>query len=525
MNTPQSKLFFYSLIFVAAALPLSAAAISLGGGLALVAALVEFFRARSKAVTVPQISYLFPTFIFGLQLLSFLCTSNHAAGVYDLKKALPFLLIPLAFFLAPPISERQRQLLLQIFSVAVVVSAMGAMLQFYRADNRSILDAQFAGFIHHIRFSLMVLLAIASLLLSAFNLKNKRSLALGLHVSAILFLLLFLVWHQSLTGISTLIILVFAICFYFGFKLKRPRIRLGLLALVLVGVFAPALFVGKVAYDFYNTDKVEAAALPQFTANGNPYINDLSNQFTENGHYIGLYLSEVELGEAWNKRSTLDYDSTTPEGYRVSDTIIRYLTSKNLTKDAEGVAALTGQDIRWIEEGISNYKLAGNGFSLYPRLYVTIWEMDHYLKTGNSENKSVAQRFEYLKAGWTIWMEHFWFGVGVGNWKEAYADAYREMGSSMRPEQYADAHNQYLSWLARLGLLGTAFILCCLVYPVVRLKSWKTTLAGIFFAIILVSNFGDSNLDTHSGGYFFVFFYCLFLVPSHSKKSTSSKVA
>ncbi|WP_394340529.1 O-antigen ligase family protein [Mangrovibacterium diazotrophicum] len=133
------------------------------------------------------------------------------------------------------------------------------------------------------------------------------------------------------------------------------------------------------------------------------------------------------------------------------------------------------------------------------------------MKTGNANNKSIAQRIEYFQAAWTIWQKHFWFGVGTGNWKVAYKNTYQQMGSDMDESQYADAHNQYLAWLVRFGFIGTVIILFLFFWPVLRVQLSQFPLFGAFIFILVVSNMGDSNLDTHVGGYFFLLFYCLFL--------------
>ncbi|WP_372775546.1 O-antigen ligase family protein [Mangrovibacterium sp.] len=147
------------------------------------------------------------------------------------------------------------------------------------------------------------------------------------------------------------------------------------------------------------------------------------------------------------------------------------------------------------------------------------------MKTGNANDKSLAQRIEYYTAAWSIWHDNFWFGVGTGNWKVAYQQAYQEMGSDMAEDQYADAHNQYLAWLVRFGLLGTLLILCLLALPIIQSGMCRNAIGMAFVAILLISNLGDSNLDTHVGGYFFILFYCLFLTNIDQLESPSSQMA
>jgi len=385
--------------------------------------------------------------------------------------------------------------------------------KFQLGDQIALLDAQYVGFIHHIRFSLMILVVF----LIQFYLANRRWQEYSLYRRAVaimlnLFLLFFLFWQQSLTGILTLGFLGGYLLVTMVLKTRNGKKLIGLICLLVSIVIIPLGYIAKVVYDFYNKDQIVVEDLPAATVNGHVYLHDIANPFTENGHFIGMYQCEKELREAWKQRSSFQYDGDDGNGNKIKDTLIRYLTSLNLPKDASGVTALADVDVRNIEAGISNYKLAGTKLSLYPRLYVSVWELDHYFKTGNSNHKSIAQRIEYSKAAWMIWKENFWFGVGPGNWKQAYHDAYKAMDSKMDESEYADAHNQYLAWLVRFGLIGTLIIIFLLAWPVVQAGAYKSPIFVVFLLIAVISNLGDSNLDTHAGGYFFLFFFSLFLV-------------
>ncbi|WP_163718761.1 O-antigen ligase family protein [Mangrovibacterium lignilyticum] len=507
----RKPLFYYSLLLFAAALPFSVALISIAAALALIFAFVSSERNSWGDVFAERKYLLLIVSIYLIHALGMLFCKDLAAGFYDLNKALPFLLVPLAFYVAPKLTLVQLRNVMQLFSLAVFFSALITFCKFYWASDQLLLDAQFIGFIHHIRFSLMIVLALSiQVYLLATRWKVLGLWYIAATIGTGLFMLYFLFWQQSLTGIMTFwAVLLLAIVL---FTLHKSSLKQRLVSVLLLGLLLvmPAFYLYRVIDDFYRVDSVDSAQLPQQTALGNPYKHDLNNPFTENGHHIGLYFCESELRGAWNRRSTVAYDSLDENKYRISDTLIRYLTSRNLTKDDEGVSRLSDEEILYIESGVSNYLLATRQLSLYPRLYVSVWEIDNFMKTGNSNNKSLAQRIEYLKAGSSIWKDHFWFGVGTGNWKAAYKQAYHDMGSEMDESQYADAHNQYLAWLVRFGLIGAAAILFLLAYPMIQSGLFSNPLVLSFALILLISNLGDSNLDTHVGGYFFIFFYCLF---------------
>lgn len=325
------------------------------------------------------------------------------------------------------------------------------------------------------------------------------------------FFVVFLLWHQSFTGIVTFLGMSSIGIFLLTRQFKNRKNKVIAFSIMVFLILFPVAYTIYAIDRFYDTDEIVAEQLETKTALGNPYKHDLKNERIENGHYVGLYWSEDEMKEAWNKRAHLKYDEKDQYGYEVRFTLVRYLTSKNLRKDAEGVNQLTEQDIRNIENGISNYLLVQKGISLYPRVYITIWELDTYLKTGYANQQSVSQRIEYIKAALRIIKDHFFFGVGTGNWKAAYREAYQKNKSQMDPARYGDAHNQYLNYMVKFGLVGLLWILFAIIYPVVKTRSYRNPIFFLFLVSMAIANLGDSNLETHVGSSFFVLFYCLFL--------------
>jgi hypothetical protein len=218
------------------------------------------------------------------------------------------------------------------------------------------------------------------------------------------------------------------------------------------------------------------------------------------------------MREEWNKISTKKYDDLLPNGYPLYSILIRYLTSKGLKKDAEGIKSLTVQDIKNVENGISNIIFQKKKYTLYPRIYQTVWEYYMYSKTGNPSYQSFSQRIEYSKAALTIIKKHFWFGVGAGNWKEEFNKAYISNKSKLDESLYASSHNQYLNYMVKFGFTGLMIILFFIVYPVIKNKKYNDPLFMIFLVFLFFANFADSNFETHMGSSFFLFFYCLFVV-------------
>ena len=235
-------------------------------------------------------------------------------------------------------------------------------------------------FVDHIRFSILIDMAIFSLMYMAFD----RSMAplrweRILYAIVICWLVIFLFILQAITGI--IIFLGVGFILFWVYLPKVPTLVLRwtlavfMIAAALIGFSLLTRSVGR----FYNVEEVDPDNIDQATVNGNPYSHDFSRRFIENGHYTWLYLCETELRREWNKVSKLDYDGRDLNGNRIRHTLIRYLTSKGLRKDSVGLVQLSGEDIRLIESGKTNY-LQGRKFSLYNKLYEVLWQIDVFRK-------------------------------------------------------------------------------------------------------------------------------------------------
>ncbi len=509
-----SNWFYLAAILFAVSLPFSIALISISGGLLLFTSLLQLNKEQLRKTFNERKLFLFPIGIFFIYLVWLIFTNDWKWASYDLRKNMAYLILPAAFLLGPKLSKTQYKNILYVFSFAVVLSSIITLVNFYLKEDHSILNAQHYGFMHHIRFSLQIdfsLLIFVQLLFEQrkiLNIYQKTGIVLAVGI-----LISFLVWHQSLTGIITLLITIFIALVIWFFKHTSPKIKvIGAFVLVL-SVLLPAAYLYYAVNRYYTFDSIDQNQLSELTVEGNKYSHDLKKKEVENGHYVWLFVCDKELEEEWNKRSDLKYNTLDTFGYNVKYTLIRYLASKNLRKDAAGVQALTESDVSNIENGISNYLLADIGLSLYPRIYVSIWELDSYYRTGNANHRSLAQRIEYSKAAFSIIQDNFWLGVGTGNWKKAYRDFYVSSNSQMAPERYGNVHNQYLNYMVKFGLIGLLLVLFFIFYPVLKSKEYRNKLFLLFLVIMFIGNFGDANFETHTGSNFFVFFYCLFLTP------------
>ena len=523
LNLLRENVFYYSLILFVVSLPFSEAFVSISVGVMLFQAIIFTFFKHNVEKSKSKISFFMISSIFVIYLLGIMITEDLPFAFYELKKVIFWVILPLTFYLSPKISREKFYNLLIVFCIAVFVASIFTVLKMIIAGDFLINEFRVITLVSHIRFSFQVLLSIiiaTYFIISRFRIFSLRYSNLILFIF-IIWMIIFMNLLKSITGIialfgTSMILLLFII------KKRNNKFRVvGILALLFI-VFLPIIYVASVWRDFYDIEQVSPYNVDKYTESGNLYYFDFSSHQKENGNLERLYICESELRSEWNKRSQLKYDSLNSHGYPYSSTLIRYLTSKGLRKDSIGVNSLTKNDIYAVEKGIANHIFIDKKFSIYPRIYETIWELDRYFRTGDPNYQSFSQRIEFVKAALVLIKKNPIFGIGTGNWKIKYAEAYNEMNSKLIKDNQGPAHNQYINYMVKFGIIGFVYILSMLIIPVFRENHKSNLLFLLFLVSIAIVNLGDSNLESHMGLSFICFFYCLFLwnSPDEIKKFT-----
>lgn len=443
----------------------------------------------------------------------------HAVGVLwsedidyalkDLRIKLPLLALPVIFSSINWKEIGGIKLILSFFVTSVFVSSIVSTVVYlgYGIEVKDIRDISI--FISHIRFGLMVVLAIFIILYFSLKLRSGRwikVLLLGLAI----WLTFFLFILKSLSGIVVFGVGIYVLLLKYLFSYKTGVIRIGISSLLIA---SPLVLLSYFYYhinQFYTIEGTEQGQMEQFSKKGNPYGFDTSNKAKENGRYVKFQIAEVELREAWNKRSTLLYDGNDKIGQRLSEVLQRFLTSKGFKKDEEGVLNLTDEEVKAIESGIANVRYM-DGLSVDDRIYQVIWEIDSYLNGSNPQGNSVSMRFEFWKTGWGIFKENPVFGVGTGDIKNAFAEMYIRENTALDQKFRLRGHNQYLTIAAQLGLLGLLIFISLLVVPFIENKNGRKTLFIGFWVIAVLSMINEDTIETQMGVTFFSFFYCFLL--------------
>ncbi|MBO4614433.1 MAG: O-antigen ligase family protein [Bacteroidales bacterium] len=431
-------------------------------------------------------------------------TSDFTYAMNDLRIKLPLLALPIFFGTSEPLSTKKLNIILITFVAGVfTASLMGVVAKIFaeNSDFRSL-----SLFISNIRMSLMLCLSFFILayfiVKKTFFTKATRWIA----ICVAIWLLIFMSIIQSITGSACLFIALTTILIVVAIKTRNKIHRAVCITLAAIIPITITAFIAYSVHDFYTPtcDNVQLKT----TAAGNPYDEIVSDGTIENGNLVWLNISKAELTEAWAKRSTIHIDSLDNKGQFIYPTLVRYMTSLGLTKDAEGISKMSDTDIKNVENGETNYRFA-NRSGLACRIYVIIWEIDVYRKTGDCNGHSAVQRIEFLKYGGKLAALNLLTGTGTGDVNEEFQKLYEEENSNLLPEFRHRAHNQFLTFMISFGIIG--FIICLLAWFVPAFLKWDTNkfLFGIFFLIATISMFSDDTLETTTGTVFVAFFFSL----------------
>jgi hypothetical protein len=512
----HNTIYYFGLCLLAASLPLSMFLLSVAQIVLLVNWVLEG-KFEKKFILNDKIKSIVPfLIIYGIHIIGMFYSSDLIYGLHDLRIKLPLLVLPIIIGTSNSLNIKQISTIILCFIAAVLVSTIISTGYLFSWWGKPVTDIRdISVFISHIRLALMINIAIFSLfwlLFQPYISKGRIILILIL-----IWLVLFLFMLKSLTGI----IIFFICCTFFSLKwvymhkimLVRWVVVVGALTLLLL---AASYFSASIA-QFYTIEKIDLSSLDKATINGNLYNHNLASRDFENGNYTWLYVCDKELQSTWTKRSKILFDKTDIKGQELRYTLIRYLTSKGLRKDSIGVMTLTDQDIKNIELGMANYIYSWK-FSLYPRIYQLLWEVNQYQQGSNPSGHSFTQRLEYFRTACHIIQNHFWLGVGTGDVSMAFHNQYQNDHSKLIPRWQLRAHNQFITFFLTFGIFGFIIIGIALFYPIFREKKWNDYFMLLFLFTGFVSFLNEDTLETHAGVSFFAFFYSLFLFGFQSKE-------
>lgn len=451
------------------------------------------------------------TCVYFIHAIGLLYTENMAYALNDMRIKLPLLVFPILFAGIPHLKKSGAHFLFKVFVFALFISTLISFGNIISNKPDDLRDG--VMFVSHIRLGLMICLSLFYFLI-CWKGENKIWRILFLLIG--IWFLWFMVFTRSATGI-----VIFGMTFGFismiwslrNWNALLAKGTLFVTAFIAVGV---VYYLNEARTEYFNV-KEGKEDLEKVTSEGEPYYHIYENTFIENGYFTDIYIAPKELESSWNNSSEYKFKGIDNRGQNLESTLRRYLTSKGLRKDANGVGQLEQSDIQNIENGITNY-LEPSWGPIEKRLNEFFYEWTAFRNGADPSGNSLFMRTEFWKNGWQVFMENKWFGVGTGDIKIELDKKYELNNSLLDKEHRFRVHNQYLAFGICFGIVGTLLILFCFYYPIFTRKTDYLFLA--FILIYSLSFLTEDTLETQAGVTFVAFFSAFFL--SHWKRDQAS---
>lgn len=465
---------------MALGLPVSHTLMSVGLALGLIFALAYALRFGFQRPNFPE--YLLPV-LFVLMAIAVLPALPNEAALRELRLKIPFLLLPLAWFwLRPQRSDLRFWLWLTAFG-CMLAFLVGAF-RFYELWPQ-VQPRLFSPFISNVRMgTLLVLCSLGFFYLD----RGWRPYAF------LAFAVLYLLFLQAMTALLLSAILLPL--------LFSARIRIFWALALLLCVFG----LGFYTYKAYLPDS-EPEFYPMFSPEGHPYKYDFSDPSIENGHYVFRYVCPYELRREWAKRSQLSIDSNHALAYPVYPTLLRYLSSRGLRKDASGVRALSDHEVKAIESGVANC-LELETPAIRARWHELVRDMHYYIKTGNPNHKSLPIRLELWKGASALLSARPWFGLGIDSLRPALKSQIQQSNSPLNAQYGSlNPHNQWLFFALTAGIPFMGICLLLWTAPLFWAKFRNAPYFLFYFGLMTLAMCTEDVLDTQAGVAQFVWFW------------------
>lgn len=440
-----------------------------------------------------------------LFLLGYFASANEAYYLKEIRTKMPLWVMPAALALMPALDKRKQSLVLHFFVAGCLVAMFAGV---YNLLHGAVVDRRdLSPMVSHIRSGLYIVLSLFMLLRWLLP-QNAHLRLLPRWSYAIVFgvLLFWLFYLKSFTAVLLFLLLFPPVLLWLLVKNYSVKWRALIIGFFTVGAMATLGYLAYSVSSFYEVKSVDFSRLPKFTAQGNEYVHDSTLSVRENGNLIYIYVQFDEMREAWNERSTLKYDSLDKKGNPLHHTLLRYLASKNVTRDAEGVSSLSDDDVQNIENGIPNY-LYGETFNIKGRIYETLWELEMYTGSGDPNGKSLSARIELWKAAFKAVSKNPISGFGTGDVRGALRAQLKESNSKLVYHEQFGPHNEYLAVLLALGIPGLLWMLFAFLLPVFNKKYKPSFVFYAMLGILLLSALNEDIFETQASVTFFAFMF------------------
>jgi hypothetical protein len=460
--------------------------------------------------------------LFVLHIIGMAWSENLDYALHDIQIKLPLFALPIILGASKKLSPKKFEwVLLFLIASSLVSSIIGLVIYFILSqpgDDYRLMSP----FMSHIRLSLMMGVTV----FSTFYLSQKtiqwqkyRGWFIGLGFWFIMYLFML----RAMSGIVAVMASGFIVIWIIASK-QKMKFAGGMKAILLLGTLSSVGYIYWQVNLFYDIEEINLETADTHTKSGEAYYFDLDQKLYENGNYTYSFIAENELRSGWNALSELDFDGVDNKEQNLRATLTRYLTSKGLRKDTEGLKSLNHMDIWAVENGIANERFLNNK-SLNTMIYRYIWEVHNYRIGFNPQGNSLGQRFLFWDIGTEIFKENWWYGVGTGDVQIAFNEKFDLMPYNVLERYRLRAHNQYLTMGITFGLFGLVYFIITLLSGFWNSPNSRSYLFIGTVIILMVSMLDEDTLETQFGVTYAAFYYFLILFHQPSKKELIAESA
>lgn len=442
----------------------------------------------------------------------------HPQAYKDILENAPLLVFAFVMGSKERVSVVQMHSILVVFVLSITANTLFNYTYFI-FNSLEYDDVRNASlFMSYIRLSLYTLIGIVITIYYLFyhkhlHISKKQRIVLWCCFIWLLFFVLFL---GSITGYVVLLTLSVIFAFSQSFKQKNRQTRIMFLLFLVVCLSTVAgIFLHELKF-FTKTEKVVVSQLDSVTLLANPYEPFNQNSMLENGKWVNKYICDTEINAFWKLYSDMPIQGKDKKMQPLKSTLIRYLTSKGLRKDASGLKHLSKEDIENIENGCTNYRFANNHY-LSHRIYEILWEFHFYFQGNNPAGHSVTQRVEFVKCAYKVHQKNKIWGTGPANFTSELHAQYPLQDIVLPSKYWNKPHNQFLSFLVQYGFVGFTIIMICFIGIYIYAQRSRSILSVSWFVITAISFLNEDTLEGINGLVFFAFFGCFFLCSQPKK--------
>jgi hypothetical protein len=433
--------------------------------------------------------------LFFLHLIGLLWSHDLDYALKDLRVKLPLFILPFIFSGMPVPDERLINRIMALFIAAICFTTIYNLLVMYGfiGTKKDLSDIRnVSTFISHVRLSMCLALAIVFGVWQWLSIKQTIRWAYFVLITWLLFYIMHTALFAAFVYLTAILVLLLPLA---GLRAKKRGLKVAAIVGPIVFVFA-GTFLLKSEIETHYTPKENPKDFALETQLGEPYQHHSELTVLENGYYIWSNIAPAEMIAAWNERSNRSVYENDDRGHQIYYTAIRYITSKGLKKDRQGVMALSEEDITNIERGIASVNWSPG--SLRSRIHAILFEVDVFRSGGDPSGHSITQRLLYWQAAGYIMKQHP-FGVGTGDVPKAFNEAYVDMDSPLKPEARLRAHNQYLTMGVAFGFAGMVLFVLWLLVPYLLLWRKLSIVAAGLLLINALSFVWEDTLETQEG--------------------------